>query len=103
MDGSALQHALEAGRRLGFAAVARHQPGEVMIEVMSNVAAQAVEINAAGPQDGDRILVVDEGKKKMLERGLFVAPLVGIGERPVKALLEISRQHFAPSLPWVKT
>ncbi len=50
MNGGALQHALEAGGGLRLAAAGGHQPGELVVEILRDVAAQPVEIDAAGAQ-----------------------------------------------------
>jgi len=54
---------------------------------------QAVDIDAAGLEHRRRVLVFRHRQQKMLERGVFVPPLAGEGERPVERFLEVLGQH----------
>ena len=93
MDGGALQHALEAGGRLGVLGVVRDQVAQLGIDIGNEVAAQLLQIDRAGPEDGDRVLVLGQRQQQMLHGGVFVPPLVGVGERPVQGLFQIAREH----------
>jgi hypothetical protein len=86
MDDGALDDALEAGGRLGVAAPVGHQVRQFGVDIGLQVAAQHVDVDAARPQHRGRIEVVDERQQQVLQRGVFVAALVGQGERPVKSL-----------------
>ena len=88
VDNRALDHALEASRRLGVVAAVDDQVVEFGLDVAEQVAAQLVEIDVAGAQYRRSVLIVDQRQKKMLERRVFVMPLVGESERPVQRLLE---------------
>ncbi len=65
---------------------------ELRVDVFDEVAAQHVEIDVAGAHDRGRVLVVDEGEEQVLERGVFVAALVGKREGPVEGLFEAARK-----------
>ena len=93
MDRGALQHALEAGGRLGLAAAVRHQPAQLGVQVALEVLAQLVDVDAAGLEHGDRVRVLGERHEQVLERRVFVATLVGVGKRPMQALFEVAREH----------
>ena len=95
VDRGALQDALEAGGRLGVAGAVGHQAGKLVVEIVDDVAAQPVEIDAAGAQHRGGILVLGQRQQQMLKRRIFVAPLVGLGQRPMQALLEVTREHLA--------
>ena len=95
MDRRALQHALEAGGGLGLAAVVGDQIAELAVDVVDEVAAQALDIDTAGPHHRDGIRILGQRQQEMLERREFMPALIGIGERPVQRLLEIGRQHRA--------
>ena len=89
VDGGALQHALEAGGRLGVAGGAADQVGELVVDIFAEVAPQPVEIDVAGAEDGDRVLVLGQRQQQVLERRVLVPPLVGVGQRAVQSLFEI--------------
>jgi hypothetical protein len=86
VDDGALDDALEAGRRLGIAATIGHQVCQFGVDIGLQIAAQRVDVDAACPQHRRRIEVVDERQQQMLQRGIFVAALIGQGECPVKSL-----------------
>ena len=90
VDCRPLQHALEARRRLCVVAMGSDEIGELVVDVVQHLAAQAVEVDAAGPQYRDRILVLGQRQQQMLERCVFVAALVGMGESPMQRLFEIA-------------
>src|SRR4029077_11846257 len=96
MDRGALQNALEVRRWLGIVAVGGNKVSELVIDVVQNLATQPLEIDAAGTQHGDSVLILGERKQQMLERGIFVPALVGTRERPMERLFEIARQHVPP-------
>jgi hypothetical protein len=39
------------------------------------------KVDVAGPHDGSGIGILDQGQQQMLERGIFMVPLVGKGQR----------------------
>jgi len=86
----ALQYALEARRWLGIIAVGGNKVGELVVDIVQNVATQPLELDAAGTQHGDSVLILGQRKQQMLERGIFVPALVGAGESPMKGLFEIA-------------
>ena len=90
MDRGALQHALEARGRLGVLAVVRDQVGQLVVDIGQDLAAQPVEIDAAGAQHRDRVLVLGQRQQQVLEGGVFVPPLVGVGEGPVQGFFEVA-------------
>src|SRR5687768_5105973 len=92
MDHRPLDHALEAGRRLGILASVRDEVGEFAVDVIHEVAAKDVEIDIAGPHDGGRILVIDQGQEKVFEGCVFVAALAGKSEGSVKGLFKTARK-----------
>src|SRR3984893_8099440 len=84
VDRSALQYALEARRWLGIVAVGGNKVGELVIDIVQDLAAQPVELDPAGAQHGDSVLILGQREKEMLERGIFVPALVGAGECPMQ-------------------
>jgi len=60
---------------------------------MSDVAAELIEIDGAGAQDGHRVLVLDQRQQQMLERRILMPTLIGVGESAMQGLFEITRQH----------
>ena len=90
VDRGALQHALKARGRLGVVLVRGDQVAELVVDIGQHLAAQPVEIDAAGAQHRDRILVLGQRQQQMFERGVFVPALVGVGQRPMQRLFEIA-------------
>src|ERR1700730_10780485 len=72
VDRSALQYALEARRWLGIVAVGGNKVGELVIDIVQDLAAQPVEFDPAGAQQGVSVLILGQREKEMLERGIFV-------------------------------
>ena len=90
VDRGALQHALEARGRLGVVAVGGDEVAELVVDIVQDLAAQPVEIDAAGAQHGDRVLVLGQRKQQMFERGIFVPALIGVGQSPMQRLFKIA-------------
>ncbi len=90
MDRRALQDALEARRRLGVLDMRRDQVRQLVVDVIRHIAAQLLEVDRAGAQHRHGVLVFGQGEEQMLQRGVFVAPLIGVSERPMQGLLEIA-------------
>ena len=94
----ALHDALESGGRLGLLAGLDDQVFEFRIDILGQILAQDVEIDAAGAHHRGRVAVVDQRQQEMFQRRIFVPPLVGDGERPVQGLFQCARKrrHCAP-------
>ena len=93
VDRGALQHALEAGGRLGVLDLGRHQIDQFVVDIIDQLAAQFLEIDRAGAQHRHRILVLGQGQQQMLERRVFVPAFIGIGQGAVQGLFKVTRQH----------
>ncbi len=87
VDHGTLNHPLEPGSRLGVLRAIRHQILQFGLHVGHQVPAQLVDIHIAGPHYRGSILVVDQRQEQVLQRGVFVVPLVGEREGPVERLL----------------
>src|SRR5215212_10742798 len=94
MDHRALNNALEPGGRLGVVAAIDNEIVEFTLDVAGQVAAQLVDIDAAGAHDGGGVLVVHQGQQQVLERRVLVMTLVCEGERAMERLLETSRESW---------
>ena len=92
MDDGALDHALEAGGRLGILAAVDDQIIEFGLDVRRKIAPQLVEIDVAGAHDRGGILIVDQRQQQVLERRVFVVALVGQRERAMQRLFETARE-----------
>ena len=91
MDRGALQHALKARGRFGILAVSGDEIGELVVDVIQNLATEALELDAAGAQYGDRILIFGQRQQQMFERSIFVPAFIGTGQGPVQRFFEIAR------------
>jgi hypothetical protein len=87
----ALQHALKARGRFGILAVSGDEIGEFVVDVIQNLATEALELDTAGAQYGDRILIFGQRQQQMFERSIFVPAFIGVGQGPVQRLFEIAR------------
>ena len=77
MDHGALDDALEAGGRLGILVIAGHQIVELGVDIGEHRALQLFEVDVAGAHDGGRVGIVDQRQQQVLERRIFVMPLIG--------------------------
>ena len=97
VDRRALDHPLEARRRLRVLVFADFEVGELFVEIDFELGAQPLHVDAAGAQHGERVLVLGQRHQQMFEGGVFVVAVVGERQRPVQASLEVPRQHpFRP-------
>jgi hypothetical protein len=92
MDHRPLDHALEAGCRLGILASVGHEIGKFAVDVFDQIAAKNFDIDIAGPHDGRSILVVDQGQEKVFEGCIFMAALACESESSVKGLFKTARK-----------
>ena len=90
MNRRALQHALEAGGRFCVVAMGGDEIGKLVVDIIQDLAAQAVEVDAARAKHGDSILILGESQQQMFERRIFMVALVGLGESPMQRLFEIA-------------
>ena len=60
MDHGALHDPLERGRGLGVLAIVDHQVRELGIDMVRDGPAQGLDVDIAGPQDSDRILIIHQ-------------------------------------------
>ena len=94
VDHRALDHALEAGRRLGILGAVGDQVFEFGFEIGGQTAAQLVEIDIAGAHHRGGVLVVDQRQQQMLERRVFVVALVGERQRAMERLFEAAGERW---------
>ena len=90
MDRCALQYALKARRRLCIVTVGGDEVAELIIDIVQDLAAQPIEIDAASTQHSDRVLILSQCEQQVFERGIFMPALIGIGESPMQRLFEIA-------------
>ena len=90
MDRGALHDALEAGGRLRIAGAIGRQAGEVLVEELRQIAAQLVEVDAAGAQHRRGIGVVGQAQQQVLQRRIFVPTLAGERQGAVQRLFEVA-------------
>ena len=76
MDDGALDDALEAGGRLRILVVSGDQVGKFVVDVVGNGLAQGIQVDVTRTHDRCSIGIVDQCQQQMLERGIFVMPLV---------------------------
>ena len=62
----------------------RHEIGQLVVDIGQNVAAQPVEIDAAGAQHRDGVLILGQREQQVFERRVFVPPLVRLRQSPMQ-------------------
>ncbi len=92
VDHRALDHALEAGGRLGILVGLHDQIVELAVDILDQIALELFDIDIAGAQHRSRVLIVEQGEQQVLERRVFVMALVGERQRAVQGLLEAARE-----------
>jgi hypothetical protein len=88
MDHGALDHALEAGGRLGVVGAVRHQVFEFGLKIVDETGPELVEIDAAGPHHRGRIRVIDQRQQKVFERRVLMVTLVCNRQRTMQGLFK---------------
>jgi hypothetical protein len=92
MDDGTLDDALEARGGLGILIITCDQVAELLVDIIANSATQLFKINIAGAHDGRSVGILDQRQKQMLERGIFMVPLIGIGQRLMDRLFKTVRK-----------
>ena len=90
VEHGALQHALEAQRRLHFAIVVVLEARGRLVDEVLQLLAQARDVGAAGPQDLAHLGRVDDGEQQVLDRHELVARLARRLEGFVQADFEFA-------------
>jgi len=88
MDHRTLDDPLEARSRFGILIIAGHQIAEFLVDIIADGTAQLVDVDIARAHDRCRIRILDQRQQQMLKRGIFVMPLIGIGQRLMDRLFE---------------
>ena len=89
MDHRALNRPLEPGGRRGLDGVIDLQIVELLVDIFLDRIVELFEIDAASAHHCGGILVVDQDKEEVFERGVFVMSFVSRGQRSVKGPFEI--------------
>ena len=95
MEQRALQHPLEAERRLHLAFVALAQPRRAGVDVRRELAREALGFGAAGAQDLAHLRALGDGEQQVLDRQELVPPGPRLVVRLVDAGLELVGKHAA--------
>ena len=93
VDRRPLHHPLEAGGRFRLRRALGRQAGKVLVEELGQFATDFVDIDAAGPQDGGRVGIVEQTEEQVLKRRILVPPLAGEREGTMDRLFEIAGEH----------
>ena len=88
VDVGALDHALEAGGRLGVVAAVRHEVLELVLDVVDDLLLQHVDVDRAGFEHRGGVGVVGQRQEEVLQRRIFMVPVVGQGQGAVQGLFE---------------
>ena len=83
VNDGALDDALKAGSRLGVFGPVGNEVVELGFKVRDQTAAQLVQVDVTGPHHCRRILIFDQRKQEVFERGVFVVALIGERQGPV--------------------
>ena len=92
VDDRALDHPLEARRRLGVLLVLDDQARQLLVDILGERRAKLLHVDVAGAHHRAGVLVVAQRKEQMLQRGVLVAAFIGGRKRAVEAFLESGRK-----------
>ena len=90
MDNGTLDDPLEAGGRLGILLATRDEVFQLGLDIVDKIAAQEIEVNAAGAHHGCRVLIINQRQQQVLKRRIFLLPLVGEGQSLMQGFFEAS-------------
>jgi hypothetical protein len=90
VDGGALDHALQAGRGLGIDTGLHDQAAHLVLEILAQDEAEAVQVHRAGLEHGHRVRILGERHQEMFQRGVFVLLGVGQCQCPPQRLFQIT-------------
>ena len=90
VNGGALDDTLEARCRFRVFLVIDDKVRQVVVEIAFQVFGQLVDIDAAGLQDRDRVLVLGQRHQQMFQRRVFMFAFIGLGQCAVKTFFEIA-------------
>ena len=93
MHDGALDHALEAQRRLGVHIVGTRHLGRVVLDEVGERRAQVVDVGRAGAQDLCGARVVQQSEQQVLHRDELVALLPGLDKGHVQADFQFLGNH----------
>jgi len=95
MHDRALDHALEAERRLCVDFFVAADGGRVLLDERRQALAQVLDVGRAGAQHLGRRRVVQQRQQQVLDSDEFVALLARLDERHVQADFQLLRNHAA--------
>src|SRR6267143_1396776 len=90
----ALQHPLEAERRLHLALLALLEPRGRLVDVVLQLLFELDRVRAAGAQHFAHLRGVEDREQQVLDRQVLVTRLARLVERVVETVLELVGQHF---------
>ena len=99
MNHSPLDNPLEPRRWLGFLRRLADEIGQLIVNIISQIIAQFLEINTTGAQHGNGVLVFGQRQQQMLQRGIFLAPFSGEGEGAVEGFFKTAGKRGQGSAP----
>ena len=88
-----MQGAAKTRRRLGIVRRIGNQAGQFGIEIVDQVVAQLCQIDAAGAQHRNRVLILQKRQQQVFQRGEFVAAFTGEAQGPLERFLKVTRKH----------
>ena len=94
MDHGTLDHALESGRRLGIVVAVVDQVLQFAFEIGGQTPAQLVQLDIARPHHRGGVLIVEQGKQKVLKRGVLMMTLIGERQGAMQGLFEVARERW---------
>ncbi len=88
VDDGAVNHALEAGGRLGLVGALDIERGELAIEIFGDAGSEALDVDRAGLHHGRRVAVVEKRQQQVLQGRVLVVTLVGVFESAMQGGFE---------------
>ena len=88
MQHSALHHPLKTGGRFGVLAVLNGQRGEIFVDIFRQSGTEDFQVDIAGTHHLRCVAVIDQRKKQMFQRGVFVMALARQPDGAAQCLFE---------------
>ena len=86
MNHRTLDNPLEPCRGLAILGFVHNQAGQLIVDIIGQIAPQLFQIDAARFHNSDSFGVFRQGEQQMFQRGIFMVALIGEHKRPMQTL-----------------
>jgi hypothetical protein len=94
MDHGALNDALESCGGLGILVISVIRSTEFLVDIIADGSRSCSSVDIAGLHHRRSVGIVHQRQKQMLQRGVFMMPLIGIGQRLMDRFFETTLEKL---------